>query len=262
MVNRIWQSHFGKGLVDNANQFGVQSAPPTHPELLDYLASEFVRSGWSVKHIHRLIVSSHLYQLSSQDSPSQTAKDQANRLLWHFPRVRMDAETLRDSILLVSGELERGDGGRHPFKPTDKLKYTQGRPFDEIYDHERRSIYLMTPRLNRHPMMALFDGADANTTTGARGESTVPLQSLFVLNGAFVGRHAEAFASRVLEQEKTPEDRVQLAWRLALGRSASANERDEILDFIASMNAPQDSLETWTSIARVLFGTNEFIYID
>ena len=120
----------------------------------------------------------------------------------------------------------------------------------------------MTPRLNRHPMMALFDGADANATTASRGESTVPLQSLFVMNGDFVDRQAEAFARRLIKQAKHVDDRVDLAWRLALGRSPSAGERDEVTDFIASLGGRPDAPETWTSIARVLFGTNEFIYID
>lgn len=262
MVNRIWQSHFGKGLVDNANDFGVQSPPPTHPRLLDFLASEFIDSGWSVKHIHRLIVTSHVNRLSSQSSPDQAAKDQANRLLWRFPRIRMDAETLRDSILAVSGRLERGDGGRHPFLPTEKLKYNQGRPFGEIFDHERRSVYLMTPRLNRHPMMALFDGADANVTTGSRGESTVPLQSLFVMNGDFVQKQASAFANRLIDSSPDVDQRIDLAWKLTFNRSPDSDELDSIRQYVESFDSYPDSNEAWTSIAKILIGSNEFIFID
>lgn len=265
MVNRIWQSHFGKGLVSDANNFGVQSPPPSHPELLDYLATEFIESGWSVKHIHRLIVSSHAYSLSSKASDEQLARDEANETLRHFPRQRMDADTFRDSILAVSGKLEAGSGGRHPFKPTEKLKYSQGSPFNEIFDHDRRSVYLMAPRLNRHPMMALFDAADANVTTGKRAESTVPLQSLFVLNGEFVREKSAAFADRVIDAAASREDRIAYAWQLAFGRSPDASELEMLSDYLDSHIAAGDAGSeriAWASVSRVILGSNEFMYID
>ncbi|MEZ6111628.1 MAG: PSD1 and planctomycete cytochrome C domain-containing protein [Pirellulaceae bacterium] len=271
MVNRIWQSHFGRGFVINPANFGVQSPPPTHPALLDYLADEFVASGWSIKHMHRLIVSSHVYRLASSESAEQLARDQSNEWLWHFPRQRMDAETFRDSILAVSGRLQSGSNGRHPFKPTDQLKYTQGNPFSEVFDHEFRSVYLMTPRLNRHPLMALFDGADANTTTAERGESTVPLQSLFVVNGGFVRDQATAFAERIQQSGDDTEARLEHAWRLAYARDCSADERiaassyldQYVASRLAEANDPAAAQrDAWISLARVLIASNEFMYID
>ncbi|MEZ6091340.1 MAG: PSD1 and planctomycete cytochrome C domain-containing protein [Pirellulaceae bacterium] len=270
MVNRIWQSHFGTGLVADASNFGVQTAEPVHRELLDYLAGEFIDSGWSVKHVHRLIVSSRLYRLSSQGTAEGLRQDEANQLLWRFPRTRMDAETFRDSMLLVSDQLRRGNNGRHPFKPTEQLKYNQGRPFDEIYDHNFRSVYLMTPRLNRHPMMALFDAADANVTTGKRGESTVPLQSLFVINGEFVARQANAFSQRYVNLSDR-EERLRAMWQMSLSRPVEEWELKSAIEFIENFTAQrvaegdtaeQASDQAWTSVARTLLASNEFIYID
>jgi hypothetical protein len=271
IVNRIWQSHFGRGLVPNASNFGVQSPPPTHPELLDYLATELVNNAWSLKHIHRLIVTSHTYQLSSDESAAQHANDESNSLYSHFPRQRMDAETFRDATLATSGLLEQGSGGRHPFPPTEKLQYSQGKPFSSIFDHQRRSVYLMTPRLNKHPMLALFDGADANTTTASRGESTVPLQSLFIVNGSFVGEQAHAFAERIQSASKDCEHRIQTAWKLAYARPCTQDESKTAGDYLrryieSRKEAGSDSnlaeSEAWDSIARTLIASNEFIYID
>ncbi len=271
MVNRIWQSHFGSGLVPSASNFGMQSPEPTHRKLLDYLAREFVESGWSIKHMHRLIMSSHVYYLSSREAPEQLAADEANELLWHFPRQRLDAETFRDCVLAVSGRLQPGSGGRHRFKPTDELRYTQGRPFSEIFDHEYRSVYLMTPRLNRHPMMALFDGADANVSTAQRGESTVPLQSLFVINGEFINGQAEAFAHRVCEHSDVLQERVAWAWQLAYARRNTQEELASVSDYleryISSRVADgsareQAERDAWSSVAKALIASNEFMYVD
>ncbi len=281
MANRVWQSHFGVGLVASASNFGVQTSEPLHAELLDYLAMELIDSGWSIKHLHKLIASSHAYRMSSTASPLSVEKDEANQYLARFPRVRMDVETFRDSMLFVSGRLKLGDSGRHPFKPTEKLKYTQGRPFNEIFDHEYRSIYLMTPRLNRHPMLAMFDGADANVTTGERSETTVPLQSLFLVNGSFAAQQAEAFANRILKAtkdeklEQSAEEKFaaqsELMWQLAFSRSVRDEELETVRqhhtdlrrDFLAEGCSEADAyLRAWKSLARIVFASNEFIYID
>lgn len=271
MVNRIWQSHFGTGLVPTTSNFGTQAPQPTHHELLDYLAAEFVANGWSVKHIHELIMCSHVYHLASHEEPSQLQVDEANQLLWHFPRQRMDAETFRDSILAVSGKLQPGSNGRHPFKPLEKLQYNQGNPFSEIFEHEHRSVYLMTPRLNRHPMMALFDGADSNVSTPQRGESTVPLQSLFMINGTFVKQQAEALVDRVFAQTENPDERISQAWLLAYSRNSSPEENVAVHDYLTRYSADrqQHGIETvkadreaWVSLARSLMSSNEFMYVD
>ncbi len=271
MVNRIWQGYFGQGLVRDASNFGVQTARPPHHELLDYLSTELIENGWSIKHVHRLILTSHVYRLSSQASASSLAKDEANQWWWHFPRIRMDAETLRDSILAASGELELGDGGRHPFKPTDKLQYNQGRPFEELFDHSRRSVYLMTPRLNKHPIMAMFDGADSNVTTASRSESTVPLQSLFVMNSDFIAKQSRCLAERVAQWADTGNSPVQTLWLLTLGRLPDESECrtieqyvDDTIEELSAEGCDNESSRktAWMSVARVLLSSNEFIYID
>ncbi len=271
IANRIWQSHFGKGFVPNPNNFGTQSPPPTHPELLDYLAIELMEHGWSIKHLHRLICNSHVYHLSSQDSPDLQNTDASNKYLARYPRQRLDAESFRDAMLMLSGQLKEGSNGRHPFKPTEQLKYNQGAPFAELYDHEYRSVYLMTPRLNRHPMMALFDGADANATTGERMESTVPLQALYVLNGEFVRQNAKGLAVRTCEYSSELSERVHYIYQLAYSRKPQADEIEGVGRYLERYKSSRSSVQTdqaaaeeeaWISVARVLLGSNEFMYLD
>ena len=271
MVNRIWQSHFGSGLVPTTSNFGVQAPQPTQLDLLDYLAAEFVAHGWSIKHMHELIMSSHVYHLASDEEANQMERDEANALLWHFPRQRMDAETFRDSMLAVSGRLKPGSNGRHPFKPLEKLQYNQGNPFAEIFEHEHRSVYLMTPRLSKHPMMALFDGADSNVSTPQRGESTVPLQSLFMLNGAFVDEQAASLADRVRSISENEDEQLKMAWQLTFAREIEADELAAAHDYLSryeqrrldqGVEPAKASQDAWVSLARTLLASNEFMYID
>ncbi len=159
MVNRIWQHHFGVGLVATENDFGLRGKRPSHPELLDYLAMRFQQSGWSIKAMQRLIMLSATYrQASGRDGPA----DPENRLLSHFPRRRLDAESIRDAMLMLGGNLDRSPGGPHPFPPVAQWSFTQHNPFSAVYDTPKRSVYLMTARLKRHPYLALFDGPDTN----------------------------------------------------------------------------------------------------
>ncbi|MGH9847229.1 MAG: PSD1 and planctomycete cytochrome C domain-containing protein, partial [Blastocatellia bacterium] len=186
MANRIWLHHFGQGLVPTPNDFGKQGKPPTHPELLDWLASKFIESGWSVKSMHRLIMLSHTYQLASRRGEDALARDANNELLSSFPRRRLDAEAIRDTLLVLGGNLDTTPAGPHPFPPQSEWKFTQHRPFRAVYDSERRSVYLMTQRIQRHPYLAIFDGADPSASTPVRTTSTTPLQALYLLNDAFV----------------------------------------------------------------------------
>ncbi|HVJ68696.1 MAG TPA: DUF1549 and DUF1553 domain-containing protein, partial [Caulifigura sp.] len=271
IVNRIWQHHFGKGLVATPSNFGRQAAPPSHPELLDWLARDFIAHGWSFKHLHRRIVSSAAYQLSSAVEPERSQIDEANRYYWRFDRQRMDGETLRDSILAVCGTLQPGTGGRHPFPANDKLKFSQGNPFTAVYDHHHRSVYLMTPRLNRHPFMALFDGSDPNKSTEQRPVSTVALQALFLMNAPFMKEEAAALAKRVEQTSSDPETRIRGLYELVLGRAPSATEIAEDIEYVTAYQSRLEqsgqSLEesarlAWTSLARVFLSSNEFVYID
>jgi hypothetical protein len=271
IVNRVWQYHFGRGIVESSSNFGLQGSKPTHPELLDWLASDFVKHGWSLKHLHRRIMLSATYQLSSVADSDNLKKDEANQTWWRFDRRRMDAETIRDSLLAVSLKLQEGDSGRHPFKPTKDLKYSQGRPFNEIFDHHYRSVYLMSPRLNKHPFMALFDGPDPNKTTENRRESTVALQALYFMNGAFMTETSQAFADRLMTFASNPDLRLEHAWQVALGRNPQDHELRSAREYVESYTLEMTQADkshdvaerlAWTSFSRALLSSNEFLYVD
>jgi hypothetical protein len=269
MVNRIWQHHFGKGIVGSASNFGLRGDRPTHPELLDWLASRFVVGGWSVKAMHRLIMLSRAYQLASvQDS---AGADPGNQWYGRFDRRRLDAEAIRDAMLAASGNLELGRPAEHPFPGIDEWKWTQHQPFKAVYTSRHRSVYLMTQRLQRHPYLGIFDGPDTNASTEARTSSTVPLQALYMMNSAFVEEQAQGLARRLMAASPQAAQRLQLAHELAWGRPASPPELDRAaiyVDRYARMleqaGAPADriELETWTSYARVMLTANEFVYVD
>jgi hypothetical protein len=271
LVNRLWQHHFGKGLVATPSNFGLRGEPPTHPELLNYLAARFVESGWSIKAMHRLILTSKTYQLASSEDELYAAKDPGNRWYWRFDRRRLDAEAIRDSLLAVSGNLNRTRPGPHPFPPIDKWTWTQHNPFKDVYPTNHRSVYLMTQRFQRNPFMALFDGPDTNTTTEQRARSTVPLQALYLMNNPFVKAQAEGFARRLLSASNDASERIELAHRLAWSRPPSQIECSAAKEYVIkyrselAKSAVSDELaqrESWTSLARVLLTANEFLYVD
>ena len=271
MANRIWLYHFGKGLVSTPNDFGKQGRAPTHPELLDWLAARFVDSGWSVKSMHRLIMLSGTYQQSSERSETATAKDTANDLLGGYPRRRLDAESIRDTVLVLGGNLDSGPGGPHPFPPQEEWNYTQHNPFKAVYKTTGRSVYLMTQRIQRHPYLAIFDGADPAASTAFRPTSTTPLQALYLLNDPFVHEQSERFAASLIELSSEDTERLRQAYQFALGRPADPDELERGRHFLASVRdelrrakIPEAKIEpqAWEAMARVLFRLNEFVYID
>ncbi len=245
MVNRIWQHHFGRGLVQTPSYFGRQGMAPTHPDLLDSLASEFVREGWSVKAMHRRIMLSAAYQ---------RAGGAENDLLSRFPRRRLDAEAIRDSILAVSGALDRTMGGPHPFPERKDWNFSKAAPFYAVYPTDRRSVYLMQQRLKRHPYLALFDGPDPNASTAARFTSTTSIQALFMMNSPFVQEQAGKFAARLRTAAPDDRARIDLAHALAFGRPATLQEISEGEEFLRRAD--------WAGYAKVLFSSNEFVYVD
>jgi hypothetical protein len=274
MVNRIWQYHFGRGLVKTPNDFGARGLPPTHPELLDHLATQFIRSGWSVKAMHRLIMNSATYQQSSVSDPVQLAPQEAiatdaTDLYVSFPRRRLSAEEIRDSILAVSGDLDRTPAREQPFPSPVSWGYTQHAPFSAVYDHDKRSVYLMTQRLKRHPFLALFDGADPNATTATRLTTTVPTQALYFLNDPFVHSKADKWAARLAAAGGDEAQRIEVAWRRAIGRPPTEIEWVEAAEFLAAYRAELaaekvDNIETRSLAAylRSLLGGNEFLHVD
>ena len=263
MVNRIWQHHFGKGLVATTSDFGVRGQTPTHPELLDYLAVQFVKSGWSLKAIHKLILMSRTYQQTSEDDPARLTLDPNNDLLWKQGRQRLDAESLRDALLAVSGTLELRTAESHPFPPPTRWEYTQHNQFTALYETRQRSIYLMQQRIRRHPFMVTFDGADPNTSTAERPVTTTPLQALFALNDNFAHEQAERFAERIMAERSDSAARIQRAYELSYGRQPSAEETRGALAFLRETSRrPGLEKGCWTSFARAIMASNEFIFVD
>lgn len=275
IVNRIWMWHMGKGLVATPSNFGTRGLPPSHPELLDHLASEFMANGWSIKKLHRAILKSRTWQLASTGGARQWSADPENRLYWRMDRRRLDAEAIRDAALAVAGPadgLDLARPGPHPFPPLHRWNWTQHNPFREIYPSRHRSVYLMTPRLQRHPYLALFDGPDTNATTGARSQSTVPLQALYLMNGDEATARAKALANRILhrETEATESASIELAYRLVYCRLPMPEETKAAKDYLTRYARANDKagnpekarLAAWTSWCRTLLASNEFVYID
>jgi len=231
------------------SDFGTRGSPPTHPALFDYLIRRFIDSGWSVKALHRLILGSAAYRRASTGGPDVPYAK--------FARRRLDAEEIRDALLATGGELDLSPGEGHPFPP-EPWKFTQHTPFKAVYDSKRRSVYLMTQRIQRHPFLALFDGPDTNASTARRDTSTVPTQALYFLNDPFFHGRAEALARRLLDLPAA--ERVAAAHRACFQRPTSAAEETSARAFLDAYRAPE--LAAWSAYARTLLGSNEFLYLD
>lgn len=261
-VNRVWHWHFGRGIVRTASNFGALGEPPTHPELLDWLASEFVSHDWSTKHLHKLIVLSHTYQQSSADNEAALKRDNGNALWWRFDRRRLDAESVRDALLSTSGALDRVPGGAHPFPEAKTWNFTQHNPFKAVYETNKRSVYLMTQRFARHPFLALFDGADTNASTERRITSTTPLQALYLMNDPFVHSQAKALAARIQKDADTDAAHVRRAYELLFARAPTADEVEAATAYVEKLRAKLSASAAWESLARALYMSNEFVYLD
>jgi hypothetical protein len=256
MVNRLWQWHFGRGLVTTPSDFGTRGAAPTHPQLLDWLASEFQSSGWSVKHMQRLIMTSATYRMSSQAGDEIVARDPENKLLSHFNRNRLDVEALYDAMASTTNIIVR----QEPGEPLDVEK------------DKNRAMYVLAS--NRSPkglgpevrkMFELFDFDGSGATISQRPQSTTPAQSLFWLNSPLVEHFAGKFAERLLKMDKLSDPkRIEMAYLLALGRSPTKQEVSETGDYLAScVNDQKMNRQTaWASFCQALFGTVEFRYVE
>jgi hypothetical protein len=262
-VNRVWQHHFGKGLVATPDNFGLSGARPSHPELLDWLATEFIASGYSVKHLHRLILQSATYRQTS--APAAPA-DPDNRLLGHFPLRRLDAEALRDAMLTISGELDHRPGG--PYVPTHRTP--EG---DVVVDEEgrgahRRSVYLQQRRTQVATFLELFDAPSITATCSVRNTSTVPLQALALLNADFARRRAVAFAARLhREAGADTAARLALAFRLACCRPPRDEERAAAERFLNKQQAlyaanKDAGARAWADFCQMLLASNAFLYVE
>ncbi|MEX2577715.1 MAG: PSD1 and planctomycete cytochrome C domain-containing protein [Verrucomicrobiales bacterium] len=248
IVNWVWQHHFGSGLVRTADDFGTRGDPPTHPELLDYLAARFLEDGWSLKSLHRRLMLSVAYRQGAMENPAAREEDPGNTLLWRMPVRRLELEAMRDSMLRVSGELG----------PDAKRG---GRPFEETDDRAvpRRSVYGFVNRDVIARMTATFDGADPSACTMKRPETTVPQQTLFALNSDFVQDRAKALAARPEIRSGTGEERVRRLYELVFSRSPDAEETELALAYVAEAGTPEAG---WERFAHVLLASNEFHFLD
>jgi hypothetical protein len=261
IVNRVWQHHFGEGLVRTPSDFGTQGDKPTHPELLDFLAGWFVREGWSLKKLHRLILTSNTYRMSKRSDAEYARFDPEDRLLWRVPYRRLEAEAIRDSVLAVSGRLNRRLYGPSMFPEVPRAALEGHSDPDKVWkasaeqEAARRTVYAHVKRSLLVPLVEVLDFCDTSRSTARRTVTTVAPQALTLYNGDFVVRQARHLAAR-LEAEAGPDPARQIdrAYRLTLCRPPSPAERDALLEFLRKQGREQ--------ACRVLFNLNEFVYPD
>lgn len=264
VVNRVWQQYFGLGLVETENDFGLQGAYPTHPELLDYLAAEFVRSGWDFKQLHRLIVTSSTYRQSSEWRNDTFAKDPRNKLLGRQNRLRLEAEILRDAALAASGRLSEDVGGPGVFppQPDEVFSFTQSQRkwvASTNGDRYRRGMYTYLWRQSQHPLMTTFDGPDAQTSCTRRNRSNTPLQALHLANDQVFVELAQGLAERIVAASTTSDaERVDYAFRLCVAREPSSEEREVVLALLKEQQEKHPET-AWMLVARTLLNLDEFV---
>ncbi|HMJ90357.1 MAG TPA: DUF1549 and DUF1553 domain-containing protein [Candidatus Acidoferrum sp.] len=257
MVNRVWQYHFGEGLVSTSSDFGVNGALPTHPELLDWLASEFIEHGWSIKHIHRLILNSVTYRRSSKARKDGLALDASSRLLWRFPSRRVEAEPIRDSILAVSGKLDlhMGGPGFSFFEPNDNYVRLYTPRTEWAPDTFRRMIYGTIIRQRPDGVFGAFDCPDAGQIAPKRGRSTTPLQAFNLLNSSFIVQQSGFFAERLVKEAGSdPKAQVRRAFALTFQREPDRHELAAATTLVREQGVK--------IFCRALFNANEFTHLD
>jgi hypothetical protein len=259
IVNRVWHYHFGKGLVDTPNDFGRMGGQPSHPELLDWLATEFRDGGQSLKRLHKLILMSAAYRQSSVNNPTAAKVDNDNRLLWRMNRTRLDAESIRDSVLAVSGKLDAQMGGPgfevFRFRDDHSPEYDHS-ALEKIHDPRtfRRTIYRFAVRSVPNPLLECLDCADPNQNVPVRGTTLTALQALALLNDPFMIRQAEHLAERLRRESTDPGAQVAAAYRLLFSRSPTADEQLGVVNYAAKHGL--------VAACRLLFNANEFVFVD
>jgi hypothetical protein len=224
---------------------------------LEYLTEQFIANGYSIKHLHRLIMQSEAYKRASGVAD---ASDPENRLLGSFSRRRLTAEEMRDSLLIVGGNLDLSFARQHPFPAESSWTFTQHDPFSAVYDTAHRTAFMMVQRQRRHPFLATFDGADPNGTTPIRDSTTVPTQALYFMNDPFFHAQAGRLAGRLLSEETVLEKRIDLLWRVLFQRKATSNELRRVESFLERY--PGGELDRWSACVRALLASNEFMVVD
>jgi hypothetical protein len=257
IVNRLWQHHFGKGIVGTPSDFGLRGERPTHPELLDWLAGELVSHGWSLKHVHRLMLLSAIYRQSTRASADTLAKDKDNRLLSRMNRLRLEGEAVRDALLAASGRLNSKAGGPGVVLTEAARAAGGSRPVPVTADpaeHTRRSVYLFARRNLRLPFLEAFDLPDSNLSCPKRERSTTSPQALALLNAPEVIAAADAMSERLTKEAATVAGRIDRAYWLALGRPPTEEEKLRAAVFLKESSLSE--------LCRALFNLNEFVYLD
>lgn len=270
-VNRVWHYHFGRGIVATLSNFGKLGSPPTHPELLDTLAVRFMEAGWSVKWLHREIMLSAAYQLSSVQNPGNMATDPGNEYLWRMTPRRLDIEAWRDAVLAVAGKLDPQLGGPTLDQMNPGLKEMPDFPSISRLNgleadnplNRRRTLYGIISRYAPNATLTLFDFPEPNVTSDQRNMTTVPQQQLFVLNSAFMIEMSREFAKRIEKFAPKDEDRLRLGWQLAYGRPPSAEEIAIALEFLRAPaeSDAADKLDRWQQMSHALLSSNEFMFL-
>ncbi len=265
-VNRLWQHHFGRALAPTSDNLGTSGTPPTHAELLEWLASEFVRSDWSLKSVHRLIVMSQTYRQSSRASDSLIAADPENRLLARFPLRRLDAEALRDALLSASGELQPRLGGA--YVPTQRSGTAEVLIDEQHPGAFRRTVYLQQRRTQTLSLLNLFDAPSLVVNCTQRPTTTMPLQSLTMLNSDFALRRAKAFATRVTRSESTDDATlIRRLYEIAINREPTSNELAAAVSFLTEQSAEYGNAQAGrdraiTDLAQMVLASNAFLYVE
>jgi hypothetical protein len=252
MVNRLWHHHFGRGIVATPSDFGTQGFHPTHPELLDYLATQLISHNWNLKPIHKMLMMSAVYKQSGMSNASGAKHDPGNTLWWRRPAIRMDAEVIRDDLLAVSGDLDKKMFGKGTLNQEDK----------------RRSIYLTVKRDKLIPILQLFDAPDAIQSVGKRNVTTVPPQALAMMNSPFIRKLSEKFAKRVRpDGKKSLDQTVNDVYAIALSRKPSPEEQQQMLQFIHYQTEsyggnPKAGERAVADFCQLIICMNEFVFVD
>ncbi len=271
IVNRVWQHHFGEGLVRSSDNFGKLGDRPSHPELLDWLASKFMEEGWSLKKLHKLILSSAVYQMGSNVGAESFKADPENRLLSRYPRRRLEAEAIRDGILAVSGKLDRTLGGSLLYNGNFSYISTNPTTDQQRYDHNRRSIYIPVIRNVLFDFFQAYDFPEPSVPNGKRASTIVPSQTLFMINNPFVDKQAKELATRLLGEGKSNEERLRTVYETAFCREITESETKKGLAFLKNLDVKLEGIEkdpkkretmSWAFFCKTIFATNEFIYLD
>jgi hypothetical protein len=269
IVNRIWHYHFGKGIVATTSDFGVRGTPPTHPELLDYLAARFMEDGWSFRKMHKLILLSETWQLSSADVPASSAVDPQNNYLWRQNRQRLDAEEINDSIRWLGGQLDMSRGERLPFPNERTYFYRQHEPFTANWPNQRRSVYAMQQRIRKNAYLDLFDGPDGNLPFSERRSTTTSLQALYLMNSEFMTEQSAAIMNRL--GSGTNEARMSRAYEMIFGRDAKPSETQRSTEFLERLRLEHSKAgcageacdrSAWTSYIHGMLASNAFLFVD